>query len=450
MFHLQHLLFRIATMVSGCLLLAGASMATEPNPQGKDQAMPETTMPDMQMPSPHQESMEVDQDMMQMHAMYGSYPMNREASGTSWQPDNTPVDEIDFMLDGWMGMAHGYLDAVTDHQGGSRGHNMLYSPSMLMLMAEHPLGPGIFGLHGMFSLDPLMGPRGYPLLFASGETADGRTPLIDRQHPHDLFMELAASYSVPLGDQRSVFGYLGLPGEPALGPPAFMHRFSGEDIPEAPISHHWLDSTHIAEGVATAGLIFGPVKLEASSFNGREPDQFRYNIETRAFDSSSARITYNPTEELSLQLSQGFLKSPEQLEPEISDERRTASAIYQTSIDSMPFGTTLAWGENRRSTGIHSVALLLESTLKAGAYTLFGRLEHVDNDELFDASSPLAGTVFKVSKLSLGAIDDFYQAHHLTFGVGGLVSRYQHDAVLDPFYGKPTSAMIFLRAKIEP
>jgi hypothetical protein len=398
-------------------------------------------MPGMEMSGPK---------TMVMPAMYGSYSMNREASGTSWQPDTTPLSALEFHWSEWMLMAHGYIDAVADQQGGPRGRGMLFSESMLMLMAERPLGSGTLAVHTMFSLDPLMGPQGYPLLFASGETANGSTPLIDRQHPHDLFMELAGSYSVPFGASGSVFGYAGLPGEPALGPPAFMHRFSGADIPEAPITHHWLDSTHITEGVVTAGLVLGMVKLEASSFNGREPDQFRYNIETRSFDSQSARLSVNPSAEWSLQISQGFLKSPEQLTPDISVERRTASAIYQTRLYGYDWGTTLAWGEDRRSTGISTPALLLESTLKLARYTAFARLEHLSDDELLLPDSPLANQPFKVSKLSIGGIDDVYQTHHVVFGVGALVSRYQHDAALDSIYGNPTSQMVFIRAKIVP
>ena len=387
---------------------------------------------------------------MKMTAMYGGYGMSREASGTSWQPDTTPDAALELHWSDWMLMVRGYIDAVADQQGGPRGRGMLFSESMLMVMAERQLGPGTLGIHTMFSLDPLMGPSGYPLLFASGETANGSTPLIDRQHPHDLFMELATSYSVPLGKAGSVFGYAGLPGEPALGPPAFMHRFSGADIPEAPITHHWLDSTHITEGVVTAGLVIGPAKLEASSFNGREPDQFRYNIETRSFDSQSMRLSFNPTAEWSLQISQGFLKSPEQLEPDLSVERRTASAIYQTRLYGYDWGTTLAWGEDRRSNGVDTPALLLESTIKLNRYTAFARLEHLSDDELFLPDSPLANQPFKVSKLSLGGIDDFYQTHHMVFGVGALISRYQHDAALDSVYGSPTSGMLFVRAKIVP
>jgi hypothetical protein len=229
-----------------------------------------------------------------------------------------------------------------------------------------------------------------------------------------------------------------------------MHRFSGADIPEAPITHHWLDSTHITEGVVTAGLVLGMVKLEASSFNGREPDQFRYNIEARSFDSQSARLSVNPSAEWSLQISQGFLKSPEQLTPDISVERRTASAIYQTRLYGYDWGSTLAWGEDRRSTGISTPALLLESTLKLARYTAFARLEHLSDDELLLPDSPLANQPFKVSKLSIGGIDDVYQTHHVVFGVGALVSRYQHDAALDSIYGNPTSEMVFIRAKIVP
>src|SRR6478672_4524478 len=164
-------------------------------------------------------------------------------------------------------------------------------------MAQRPIGGGTLQLRAMLSPEPLMGARGYPLLLASGETADGVTPLVDRQHPHDLFMELSASYSLRLSGRAGIFLYAGLPGEPAFGPPAFMHRLSIMDSPEAPISHHWLDSTHISFGVVTAGLVHGGWKLEASRFNGREPDQHRWNIETGPLDSTAIRLSWNPTRE---------------------------------------------------------------------------------------------------------------------------------------------------------
>src|SRR5689334_21052205 len=203
---------------------------------------------------------------MEMHGFYSPYAMSREASGTSWQPERAPHEGLHAMRGSWMFMLRGFADLVADHQGGPRGDDKMFADDMVMGMAQRPLGPGTLGLRTMLSLEPAtIGKEGYPLLLQTGETADGVVPLIDRQHPHDLFMELAGSWSVAFGD-KSVFVYGGLPGEPALGPPAFMHRFSGVNIPVAPITHHWLDSTHITFGVVTGGVVLGRVKAEASAF----------------------------------------------------------------------------------------------------------------------------------------------------------------------------------------
>jgi hypothetical protein len=196
----------------------------------------------------------------------------------------------------------------------------------------------------MLSLEPAtIGKEGYPLLLQTGETADGRTPLIDRQHPHDLLMELAGSYSLS-SRNRSLFLYGGLPGEPALGPPAFMHRSSGINIPVAPITHHWLDSTHITYGVLTAGAVVDRVKVEASAFRGREPDEDRWDIESPKLDSHSFRLSVNPTDHWSLQTSYGRIHSPEQREPDVNQDRTTASAIHDGTFgDTGRWEGTLAW-----------------------------------------------------------------------------------------------------------
>src|SRR5689334_9042641 len=250
-----------------------------------------------------------DHDMMMQGAL-GPYAMSREASGTSWQPDDTPMEGFHAMTDDWMFMVHGYADLVYDRQGGDRGDEKVFVPGMFMAMGQRPAGPGTWAVRAMLSLDPMMGAKGYPLLFQTGETADGQTHLVDRQHPHDLFMELATTYSVPVGE-GSMFGYVGLPGEPALGPPAFMHRASGMRIPEAPLAHHWLDSTHISMGVVTLGMRRGAWTFEASRFNGREPDAHRWDIETRRLDSTSARITWSPSPEWSIQASHADIRSPD-------------------------------------------------------------------------------------------------------------------------------------------
>jgi hypothetical protein len=310
----------------------------------------------------------------------------------------------------------------------------------------------------MLSLDPAtIGKKGYPLLLQTGETADGVTPLIDRQHPHDLFMELAATYSVPVGEDGSVFVYAGWPGEPALGPPAFMHRFSGMELPEAPLGHHWLDSTHITFGVATLGWIQGGVKLEGSVFTGREPDEDRWDIETPKMDSWSFRATWNPAPDWSLQVSRGHLHSPEQLDPDSDADRTTASAIWNRPHPGGNWQTTLAWGRNARDPGETTDSYLLESALAfAGRHTLFGRFEYQENDELFghgahehDGAEPHAREVFTVGKLSTGYLYDALTTDIYKIGIGALGSIALVPGELEDVYGDtPFSGMVFLRVML--
>lgn len=389
-----------------------------------------------------------DAHAMPMGGALGAYPMTREASGSSWQPDHEPMHGVHGQLGAWSVMTHGYADLVYDDQGGRRGDEKTFVPSMLMVMGQRALGPGTWGLRSMVSLDPLMGREGYPLLFQTGETADGETELVDRQHPHDFFMELATSYSVPVG-RGSMFVYLGLPGEPALGPSAFMHRGSGVHIPEAPLSHHWLDSTHITFGVATLGAVYGPWKIDASAFNGREPDPARWNIETRGFDSYSGRLSWNPTSAWSAQISHGYLASPEQLEPEIGVHRSTASIAHVRQMTDGHWSTTLAVGVNREH-GSSQPAYAVESTRAfGGAWSVFGRAEYLRNDHLID-EVPLARREFRIGKLSLGAAYKLGQYGPLAFRVGALASAYRVPDALDHAYGStPLSAMVFLRTSIE-
>ncbi len=384
-----------------------------------------------------------------MAGLFGSYTMAREGSGTSWRPDSTPMAGLMAMRGPWSGMVEGFAQLIYDDQGGPRGSTQTFSTGMLMLMARRELSAGALGLHLMLSADPFMGKFGYPLLFQTGETADGKTPLIDRQHPHDLLMEAAVSYSRELTARASAFLYLGLPGEPALGPEAFMHRLSGIDNPEAPITHHWLDSTHISWGVVTGGYTWQALKLEFSGFNGREPDQFHYNIETRALDSYAVRATVNASANLSVQASFGRLASPEELEPNISVRRSTLSATYNA-----PFGqwwqSTFAFGRNVPSQGAASNAWLAETALRpADAHTVFARFERVGKDELFLAGQPLYGDMFTIEKLSVGYIYDFMRLGAARAGIGGLISTYSFSAALNTTYGsRPTSFMLFVRTRL--
>jgi hypothetical protein len=322
---------------------------------------------------------------------------------------------------------------------------------MVMGVARRAYSGGdVLQLRAMLSPDPLMGKDGLPLLLQSGETADGTTPLVDRQHPHDLFVELSASYSHPLNARDALFVYAGLPGEPAFGPPAFMHRLSVMDSPEPPITHHWLDSTHIVFGVVTAGFVHADWKLEVSRFRGREPDQFRYNIETGPLDSTAARVSWNPAAALSLQLSWANLIRPEQLHPDENQRRWSASSIYTRPFrGAYWWSTTLAWGSRSSEAGWLG-AYAIESALRVNAsWTGFVRGERVDNDELVPAIGSRR-PAFTVGKVSFGVVRDFASVGHARIGVGAQYAFNFVPRSLSPLYGGlPQGAMAFVRLRVE-
>ncbi len=382
---------------------------------------------------------------MDMGGSLGQYPMAREASGTAWQPDSSPEEGLHVMRGDWSFMAHGFAQLAYDHQGGPRGASKPFAASMLMGMARRELPVGTLGLRAMLSLDPAtIGKDGYPLLAQSGETTDGVTPLVDRQHPHDFFDELGATYSAPIGGAGSAFVYAALPGEPALGPATFTHRASGQEIPEAPITHHWLDSTHVAMGVATVGGTWGPVKLDASRFTGREPDQNRWDIDRPLFDSNSIRATYNPSQEWSMQASYGHLRSPEQLEPGVDVDRVTASATWNRAWDDGNWQTTFAWGRNNHIPGPGLDAFLLESTARRGAHTGFARAERATKDDLLPSAGPEPA-----SKVTAGYLYDFAEWKGSRWGAGASGSLLFLPRALRPSYGPlPGAFMLFLRVKL--
>ncbi|MCC2666706.1 MAG: hypothetical protein K0S63_622 [Gammaproteobacteria bacterium] len=387
----------------------------------------------------------------EMHGMYGLYPMTRESSGTSWQPDSTPQSGSMVMTDDWTLMFNGFANGIYNHQAGRRGSNNIFSTNMFMTMAQREIGPGTLGLRSMFSLDPLMGRYGYPLLLQSGESGNGVTPLVDWQHPHNFFMELASTYSLPLNEHHNIFGYFGLVGEPALGPPVFMMRWSGIPIPEAPLSHHWLDSTHVTFGVATLGYIWRNIKLEGSVFQGREPNENRWQLGSPRFNSQSIRLSYNPSENWALQVSYGFLKSPEQLEPDSDQRRTTASAIYNLPFNNNNnWQTIFAWGHRDNKPGNSLNAYLLESAVSfKDTHLFFGRAEHLQLDELFESDNVLHGKIFDASKFSVGYIHNFLHWRHMQVGLGGLVSTYILPATLQQSYGRGLlSYMLFGQVRL--
>jgi hypothetical protein len=412
-------------------------------------------------PMEHAEHAAAGHELHAMPAFLGPYLVTRESSGTAWQPESAPHQGRHLSQSPWHLMLHAQGSLVYDDQDGPRGDQDTFSSNMVMLMGSRPAGRGRLGLRAMLSAEPwTIGDEGYPLLLQTGETADGRTPLVDRQHPHDLFMELAATYSRPLGEDGSVFVYLGLPGEPALGPPAFPHRFSAWENPAAPLAHHWQDSTHIAFGVATLGVTRGPWKLEGSLFTGREPDQHRTDVEDPKMDSWSLRASWQPVPNWSLQASFARLESPEQLEPAVDVDRTTISAIHNRPLPDGTWQTTFVWGRNAADPGDTTDAFLLESAYTRARHTIFGRAEHLENGELFGHGDPRRledvtsqelriGGVFEVGEVTLGYLYDPWLHDTWRAGIGALATLSLIPSDLEPIYGtSPRSWMTFLRLRL--
>ena len=432
---------RISTVALGVAVTLIASPAAA-QMQGMDHSQHAPTPPAQPVPAtsldPH-----AGHDMSKMEGMdMGAPDAPAAGSGTSRLPAaEGAMHGLHLTPGDWMVMLHGYAWGTYSNQGGPRGDAQAFVTSMAMAEAARDLSPKTrLQFRAMLSLDPLMGARGYPNLFATGETAGG-IPLVDRQHPHDFFMELSARIDTELGDSVSGFLYGGPVAEPALGPSAFMHRRSARLNPEAPIAHHWFDSTHITYGVVTAGLAGQKWQIEASAFRGREPDESRWDIETPKLDSWSVRATWTPSPNWAVSLSHGFLKDAEAAHPG-ENERRTVGAVHYAD---RRLAVTAAYSHKVHNGDAHGAFLAEANWDVTPRHAIFGRLETVENEELFEAPNPLAGRSFTVTKATLGY---GYTIPMGAFGLtlGGSASVYAKPAALDAAYGRsPKSFTLFAK-----
>lgn len=389
------------------------------------------------------------------HAYSLNLPMNRNGSGTGWLPDNAPMYGKMLHSRKWMYMLHGNIFARYNSQDilnkGNRGAAKWDAPNWLMAMGQRQVGrKGLFHFSTMLSLDAaIAGGEGYPLLFQSGETWQGR-PLVDRQHPHDLFSELSVSYAHAFNKDIDAFVYIGYPGEPALGSVAFMHRPSALTNPDAPISHHWNDATHITFGVATLGFRYKQFKLEASSFTGREPDEDRWGFDKPRFDSWSGRLSYNPGRHWSFQVSQGFVNSPEISHPGEDVNRTTASAVYSYDFAANKLlNLTALWGLNKTDGHNGENAFLLEGNYALNRFNFYGRYEWIQKSaEELQLDETIFGhhSLYAVNALTLGFGYDVLQTRTLRMAAGTQGSIYMAASALDPLYGNnPMAAQVYLR-----
>ena len=344
-------------------------------------------------------------------------------------------------------MAHGVIFADYNQQGGPRGAGKAESVNWGMLMEQHNLGSGTILFRQMFSAESLTSPHpGFPELFQTGETYHGE-PLVDHQHPHNLFAELAALYTVPLAKKVSWELYGGPAAEPALGPVAYLHRASQSELPLAPLSHHLQDSTHTSFGVVTTGLVIDRVKLEGSVFNGREPNEQRWSIQLAALDSFSGRVSIAPNANWTAQYSIGRLEHPEAAEPG-SQWRQTASVEYNRPISRGNWATSLVWGRvHKIATETNLNSYLLESAFNFRLRNyVFSRLELVDKDELFPMA--VVHPAYRIGAYTFGGVRDLVQNRAWQFGLGADVTLYSKPALLDASYGdRPVSFQVFLRMR---
>lgn len=384
--------------------------------------------------------------------------LGQMGSGTSWQPGSSPMHMIDKIAGKWLLMAHYNFIVDLNAQGGPRGITKFESANWFMPIAFRRVGPGTLQLRGMFSFEPFtFASGGSPLLFQTGETFKGQ-PIIDRQHPHEFWMELSAQYTVALGERASWFTYFGYPGEPALGPPAFMHRASASENPSATLSHHLQDSTHISFGVLTSGFTYRWFKLEGSIFNGREPDENRYNFEAHPWSSRSARLSFEPNNNWSMQVSYGFLRSPEASEPTTDIHRATASLQYNKPFKRGNWASAFIWGRNHTSSPgeLHNLnGYTAESTVNfLDKNYLYTRLELVDKNELLRASDRAVLGLkddhpsFRIGAYTFGGVRDVWNTKHVSMAIGSDLTFYSKPALLDRLYGNnPVSWRLFLRLR---
>ena len=413
------------------------------------------------------------QDAGEDHAMHGMMHMlpddfiseilHHDTSGTSAEPDSTPVPMLMITRDAWQLMFHANVFVGDIQQSGPRGGDRFFSTNWFMGMAQHKAGPGTFTARLMLSLEPAtVAAREYPLLFQQGETAFGK-PIVDGQHPHDFFMETALLYDVKMNERGLLSFYFAPVGDPALGPTAYPHRASAMENPVGTLGHHQEDSTHIASDVATVGATYGLVRVEASGFHGREPDEYRWNVDWRGMDSWSTRLTVQPGKNWSGQYSYGRLSSPEALYPSENQQRMTASAMYNRAfhvadgkLGDGNWANTILWGRTRSlSDGVTFNSYLLESTLRfLSKNYLWTRIENADrsNELLLGGAALPPGFVEerigRVQAYTFGYSRDIDLFPHWATAIGAQIAIYGVPDTLQPVYGpRPVGGVIFVRAR---
>jgi hypothetical protein len=433
------------------LLVSASATAQQTKDQGSTtgmQGMDMSQMPGMKMGPTDQMNMAPQTFEQEMLA--------HDTSGTSAQPDSTPVPMRMISKGAWTLMIHANVFVLDEQQSSARGGDKFFSTNWFMGMAQRDLGPGKFTVRAMLTLEPAtITSERYPLLFQQGETAYG-VPIADGQHPHNFVMELAALYDAKLGSNGLLSFYAAPVGDPALGPIAYPHRASAAEDPVAALGHHQEDSTHIAADVVTVGLTYGIARIEGSGFHGREPGEDRWEINQGKIDSWSTRLTIQPGKNWSGQYSYGRITSPESLFPAEDQERMTASVMYNRPLHDGNWTSTVLWGRTRslQDASIFD-SYLVESTVRFRTRNYaWTRVESVErSNELMVGENPLPSgfeerPIGQVQAYTLGYDRDFDLIPGLASAIGAQLTTYGVASNLQPIYGShPVGVAMFVRLR---
>ena len=325
------------------------------------------------------------------------------------------------------------------------------SQNWVMGTGSRTIGATQLQLGTMLSIEAFtLADLGSPQVFQTGETFQG-APLIDYQHPHDLVMNLGGSIATTI-DGTIYHAGAYIVGEAPLGPPAFMHRPSAAENPQSPLSHHYLDSTHITPGVVRGGIERNGFRLDAGVFHGREPDDDRLDFDLGALDSFAAQLSW-ARGAWSAQVSNGWLTQPEIVTP-YDATQSTASLAYFAGNENRSTAWMAAFGQKREFHG-NFEGYLLEGTLRRRQrHVVYSRAEWVIKDILDAGFHPIGikhtHRKSPVGALTLGYINDLVRGRYGMFGVGGDVTGYAAASNLQDSYGSPWSFHVFVRYKARP
>lgn len=357
-----------------------------------------------------------------------------------------------------MWMLHGNAFLVQTLAEGPRGRSEFAVPNMIMGDVGSTVGERHYlNVNLMMTFEKWTFPkRGYPELLQIGEHDGEDQPYIDAQHPHSSpIMGLTLSDTIRIGEGKDHLRIFFAPrGQPTDGPIAFMHRPTGMVNPDAPLGHHvGQDVAHITSTVFGASLALGRTRVEASTFNGAEPESTKVDLPLGKLNSYSARLIYKFSQDWSAMVSAAQLKDPEPHDPDITKVERYSASLYgqhQMSSGWMFHNTTIFGLVNfyDRISALRSVLHEFWLHQKDVPHNFWGRVEFV---ERAPAQLGILGNANSLGPKWVTALTAGYthDLRHFNFGTVGLGTSITKNFIPSEFEnsygGDPISGRIFIQ-----